>query len=160
VAERPGYRIKQHLPHRVRIHFVDRLLPEQLRSVIWLLEHHHPGAVVRQASSGQGLVICSRDPAQPLLDPLARLEQALSAAPAHLPEPPPTALQRLLRQSHQGTLKLLISLAIAGWALPVLPGTPFFLLAWWLGWRPETARDQRKSSSTQGAATRAAQQSS
>jgi hypothetical protein len=32
---------------------------------------------------------------------------------------------------------VLMALAIAGWALPILPGTPFFLLAWWMGWRPE-----------------------
>lgn len=34
-----------------------------------------------------------------------------------------------------------MALAIAGWALPILPGTPFFLMAWWLGWRPEKRAD-------------------
>lgn len=52
------------------------------------------------------------------------------------------ALMRLLRQSRQGSQKVLIALAIAGWALPILPGTPFFLLAWWLGWRPEQRTDR------------------
>jgi hypothetical protein len=36
----------------------------------------------------------------------------------------------------QGSIKLFLGLAVAGWVLPVLPGTPFFLVAWWLGWRP------------------------
>jgi hypothetical protein len=64
---------------------------------------------------------------------------------AHLIELPPQGLQKLIRQSRQGTLKLLITLAIAGWALPILPGPPFFLLAWWMGWRPEP-----KTSTTSG----------
>jgi hypothetical protein len=83
---------------------------------------------------------------------------------AHLSELPPQGVQKLIRQSHQGTLKLLITLAIAGWALPILPGTPFFLLAWWMGWRPEPRAvnaigpadvDQDKPISSQGASMRA-----
>lgn len=134
---RNTYRVKHRLPHRVRIDFGERLTPEQMRSVIWLLEHHDPDATVRPAASGHGLVICSRNPEQPLIDPLPRLEQVLRQPVAHLSEPPPQGMQKWIRQSHQGTLKLLITLAIAGWALPILPGTPFFLLAWWMGWRPE-----------------------
>jgi hypothetical protein len=145
VTTQPTYRVKHRLPHRVRIDFGERLSPEQLRSVIWLLEHHDPAAVVRPAASGHGLVICSTSPDQPLHDPLARLDQVLCEPVAHLIELPPQGLQKLIRQSRQGTLKLLITLAIAGWALPILPGTPFFLLAWWMGWRPEP-----KTSTTNG----------
>ena len=137
MTERTAYRVIHHLPHRLRIDFGERLSPEQLRSVIWLLEHSDPGMVVREAASGHGLVICSRDPQRPLPDPLPRLDQVLGQPVAHLPELPPTGVDKLLRQSRQGTIKVLITLAIAGWALPVLPGTPFFLLAWWMGWRPE-----------------------
>lgn len=158
----PSYQVKHQLPHRVRIDFEARLSEEQLRSVIWLLEHHDPGAVVRPVAGGHGLVICSRNPARPLDDPLPRLEQVLEGPMAHLPELPPKGLNRLIRQSRQGTLKVLITLAIAGWILPILPGTPFFLLAWWMGWRPEPrpARsaadpDQENPSSSQGASTRA-----
>jgi len=137
VTRRNAYRVKHRLPHRVRVDFGERLSPEQMRSVIWLLEHHDPDATVRPAASGHGLVICSRNPEHPLNDPLPRLEQVLQQPVAHLNEPPPLGIQKLIRQSHQGTLKILITLAIAGWALPILPGTPFFLLAWWMGWRPE-----------------------
>jgi len=126
VTTQSTYRVKHRLPHRVRIDFGERLSPEQLRSVIWLLEHHDPGAVVRPAASGHGLVICSTSPDQPLIDPLPRLDQVLCEPVAHLIELPPQGLQKLIRQSRQGTLKLLITLAIAGWALPILPGTPFF----------------------------------
>ena len=32
----------------------------------------------------------------------------------------------------------MIVMAILGWILPILPGTPFFFVAWWLGWRPSS----------------------
>jgi hypothetical protein len=137
VTTRQSYRVKHRLPHRVRIDFGERLSSEQLRSMVWMLENHDPVAVVRSAASGHGLVICSSSPDQPLIDPLPRLDQVLCEPVAHLIELPPQGFQKLIRQSRQGTLKLLITLAIAGWVLPILPGTPFFLLAWWMGWRPE-----------------------
>ena len=159
---RNAYRVKHRLPHRVRIDFGERLTSEQMRSVIWLLEHHDPDATVRPAASGRGLVICSRNPEQPLIDPLPTLDQVLRQPVAHLSELPPQGVEKWIRQSHQGTLKLLITLAIAGWALPILPGTPFFLLAWWMGWRPEPRSgngsdqsDQDKPISSQGATMRA-----
>jgi len=154
VTSRPTYRVKHRLPHRVRIDFGEQLSPEQMRSVIWLLEHHDPGAVVRPAASGHGLVICSASPDQPLVDPLPRLDRVLGEPVAHLSELPPQGLQKLIRQSHQGTLKVLITLAIAGWALPILPGTPFFLLAWWMGWRPEPRASSASTSSDPSAQDR------
>ena len=48
-------------------------------------------------------------------------------------------------RSRQGSIKVLMALAIAGWILPILPGTPFFLLAWWLGWRPEPEQEAEAS---------------
>ena len=73
------------------------------------------------------------------------LDAALRAPSPHGPAEPPTALQRWLMQSRQGSIKVLMALAIAGWVLPILPGTPFFLLAWWLGWRPEPEQEPEAS---------------
>ena len=164
MPERATYRVKHQLPHRLRIDFGERLSPEQLRSVIWLIEHSDTDVLVRQAASGHGLVISSRTPQRPLPEPLQRLDHILGQPVAHLPETPPTGVDKLWRQSRQGTIKVLITLAIAGWALPVLPGTPFFLLAWWMGWRPEArstpnpdheVRDQENPISNQGESIRA-----
>jgi hypothetical protein len=165
----PSYQVRHQLAHRVRIDFGQRLTAEQLRSVIWLLEDHDPDALVRPAAAGHGLVISSRCPGRPLQDPLPRLELLLDTPLAHLPEPPPRGVLTLIRQSREGTVRLLISLAIAGWVLPILPGTPFFLLAWWLGWRPEPRPSasppgaeaaQPKAISSQGGLSRAERQSS
>ena len=156
--------MRHRLPHRLRIDFGERLSPEQMRSVLWLLEHHFPNAVLREAASGHGLVISSRSISEPLEDPLPRVQAMLDHPIAQLPEPPPPAWQQWVRQSRQGTLNVLMALAIAGWALPILPGTPFFLLAWWMGWRPEPKpsqadpADQSNSTTSQGASIRADRQ--
>lgn len=147
-----AYAIRHRLPHRIRVQFEQPLSEPRLRSVIWLLSHQLADTTIRPYASGRGLVICSNDPTCPLDEPLAALDAVLSQPTAHLAEPPPIALVRLLRQTRQGSLRVLIALAIAGWALPVLPGTPFFLLAWWLGWRPEpTNADNAQPGSLQSA---------
>jgi cytochrome b561 len=73
------------------------------------------------------------------------VESALRAPDPHGPSEPPKALQRWLTQGRHGSIKVLMALAVAGWVLPILPGTPFFLLAWLLGWRPEPEQDQEIS---------------
>lgn len=134
-------RIRHQLPHRLRVDFGEPLSPGDLRSLIWHLEQQHPAAIIRPTSSRQGLVIVSRDPADPLTDPLGSLESLLSQPLTPIPEPAPTGWQLFLAESLQRSRQLLIALAIAGWVLPILPGTPFFLLAWWIGWRPEAKNE-------------------
>ena len=162
------YGVRHQLPHRIRIRFHRQLSPQHLRSLIWLLEQHVPEAQVRTVAAGLGVVISSVDATATLVNPLPWIDQALASPPVPLPEPPPTRFVRLMRQSHQGSLKVLMALAIAGWALPILPGTPFFLLAWGMGWRPEPIPGRarpggrsahKKSISSQGETTLAAWQS-
>lgn len=130
-------RIRHQLPHRLRVDFGEPLSPGEIRSLIWHLEQLHPTATIRSSSSRQGLVIVNRHPEAHLIDPLGSLETLLAQPLTPIPEPAPTGWQLFLAESLQRSRQLLIALAIAGWVLPILPGTPFFLLAWWIGWRPE-----------------------
>ncbi|MFM7265053.1 MAG: hypothetical protein ACKOZW_05585 [Cyanobium sp.] len=162
------FRIRHQLPHRLRVAFGEQLNPGDLRSLIWHLERQHPEAIVRPTSLRQGLVIASRHSLHPLDDPVGSLEALLAKPLTIIPEPEPRGWKRGLAGSLQRSRELLIALAIAGWVLPILPGTPFFLLAWWMGWRPEAKNDpnssldgepggddQAKSITSQGDSTRA-----
>jgi len=54
------------------------------------------------------------------------------------PSCPPTRFESFCLQGIQVGIKTSLTLAVLGWVLPILPGTPFFLVAWLLGWRPSS----------------------
>ena len=56
------------------------------------------------------------------------------------PERPPTKLDLLIIDSKKISAQAMLVLAFLGWILPVMPGTPFFLIAWALGWRPKGSK--------------------
>lgn len=134
--------IRHQLPHRLRLHCSTELSPAQLELISLQLDCLHPGVQVRATAHRRGVVI-SHDPAVVICPALAAglLQAALEAQQLHGPATPPTPWELWLGQTRQSSIKVLMALAIAGWALPILPGTPFFLMAWWLGWRPEQSAD-------------------
>ena len=138
--------IRHQLPHRLRLDCAQELSNEQLHLIEAALQQLQPDWLVRTAAHRRGLVVSSL-PEQRVCPAVVAhlLDAALRAPSLHGPAEPPTALQRWLMRSRQGSIKVLMALAIAGWILPILPGTPFFLLAWWLGWRPEPEQEAEAS---------------
>lgn len=132
-----GVIIRHQLPHRLRIDLPDPLTAERLELISSHFALIQPDVIVRSTSHGSGLVVSGSIDERVCPALVISLVQASMQAPAmHGPSTPPTAWQIWLGSTRQGSIKVLMALAVAGWALPVLPGTPFFLLAWWLGWRP------------------------
>lgn len=144
-----AYVVEHRLHHRVRIRFRRPLTPQRMQSLLWLMEQHQAGIALRSACSGRGLVLWCLDPEQSIHQGLQLLEQTIQLPPAHLAAAPKQGLPGVLQRSRLGGIRILMALAVAGWALPVLPGTPFFLMAWWLGWRPPQP-SQRNTTSTNG----------
>jgi len=138
--------IRHQLPHRLRLDCPQELSNAQLLLITAALNQLEPDWLVRAAAHRRGLVVSSL-PEQRLCPAVVAglVDAALRAPDPHGPTEPPTAFQRWLDQSRQGSIKVLMALAIAGWVLPILPGTPFFLLAWWLGWRPEPEQEPEAS---------------
>ncbi len=134
--------IRHHLPHRLRVHLATPITQDRLELIAALLEHVNPGLSVRSTAHRRGLVVAA-DTDQLVCPALviSLVELSLQAPDPHGPSVPPSAWQRWLGSTRQGSIKVLMALAVAGWALPVLPGTPFFLLAWWLGWRPQPSTE-------------------
>ncbi|MFM8525399.1 MAG: hypothetical protein ACKOCM_07240 [Cyanobacteriota bacterium] len=132
--------IRHQLPHRLRLACSRELSGAELELVTAQLVLLHPDLVVRPTAHRRGVVITRPD--DTLLCPalaVCQLAAVIRADEIHGPALPPSAFSLWLDDTRQGSIKVLMALAIAGWALPILPGTPFFLMAWWLGWRPETA---------------------
>jgi hypothetical protein len=135
------------LPHRLRFRFQPAISPQSRIQIEAALEQHWVPLHWRDINQGQGLVIYSD---QHTLSPKTIIEViqgALSQPKVHQVAPPPSRWHRAKQGLRQGSIKLFLALAIAGWVLPILPGTPFFLVAWWLGWRPP-AKEQEVASPT------------
>lgn len=140
--------IRHQLPHRLRFDCPQPLSSEQLLLLQIAVQQIDSSWLVRAAAHRHGLVVSSPEDNRLCPALVAGLVMAAVSAPdLHGAAQPPTATERWLGRTRQGSIKVLMALAIAGWALPILPGTPFFLLAWWLGWRPDPKRalDQEDS---------------
>lgn len=138
-----GAEVVHHLPHRIRLKFREPLAGPQLHRIRHHFQQSCPALAIRVVGSGYGLVIQGSNPQLELeiAEVYALLLEAYEADPLHTVAPPPTVLEIGLEKARQGSIKLFLGLAIAGWILPILPGTPFFLVAWWLGWRPPAKAD-------------------
>jgi hypothetical protein len=111
------------LPGRMRLRFQPPLPVHQAMGLQERLSSTWPGLTFRLWGLGQGLVVYNGSvPLSPdLIDELTAL---VSEPVEHTPH------------WRDSLIEALMVLAILGWALPVLPGTPFFLLALALrGWR-------------------------
>jgi hypothetical protein len=134
-----GLTIRHQLPHRLRFDSAEPLSAERLQLIQTVFQELEPRWLVRGAAHRHGLVVSCHEEERLCPALVAGLVHAAVQAPdPHGPAEPPTAMGRWLGQTRQGSIKVLMALAVAGWALPILPGTPFFLLAWWLGWRPDS----------------------
>ena len=130
----------------MRLFFSEPLTAFKRRQINWAFEHNTPLLKLRWCDLGQGLVVVSSDGSVTPEYIVDLLEQALNSAPVQLVSKPPTELEQFVGQARQGSIKVFLFLAIAGYVLPILPGTPFLLMAWWLGWRPAPSTPEPGSS--------------
>jgi hypothetical protein len=139
-----GAEVVHHLSHRIRLRFREPLTGPQLNQIRHHFQQSCPALAIRVVGSGFGLVIHASDFQLELeiSEVYDLLLEAWEAGSLHTVAPPPTVLEIGLEKTRQASIKLLLGLAIAGWILPILPGTPFFLVAWWLGWRPPAEAEE------------------
>lgn len=129
--------IKHVTPNRVRFIFSNTLSPLDYLFLNSTFSYYYPYLVLRQASLGRGCVVVSaQDHRIDAKKIQIWLDQYFLSIQPQGPIPPPTKLQRVGDQTKKISIQAMLVLALLGWILPILPGTPFFLMAWWLGWRP------------------------
>ena len=121
----------------MRFIFSNTLSPLEYLFLNSTFSYYYPYLILRQASLGQGCVVVSiQDHCIDAIKIQTWLDQYFLSPFPQGPIPPPTKLERVGRQTKKISIQAMLVLALLGWVLPILPGTPFFLMAWWLGWRP------------------------
>ena len=131
--------IKHETLQRVRFKFQRSLKLEEFDLLRSTFSLYFPDLCLYPSSLRSGCVICCIDESHTssklLLD---FFNDFFAGCSPHGPACPPSRFESFRLQTTQAGIKASLFLAVLGWILPVLPGTPFFLMAWWLGWRPST----------------------
>ena len=131
--------IKHETPQRVRFKFQRSLEREEFDLLKSTFSLYFPDLCLFPSSLRSGCVVCRIDgghiSSKSLLD---FLNDFFAGCTPQGPACPPSRFESFRLQTIQAGINASLFLAVLGWILPVLPGTPFFLMAWWLGWRPST----------------------
>ena len=101
----------------------------------------YPEIALTQSSNFNGCILISLSSEKLMADEFLRwfdtyFQQVEALGPAR----PPTKVDLLLLNTKKFSAQAMLVLAFLGWILPVMPGTPFFLIAWALGWRPKGSK--------------------
>lgn len=130
---------------RIRFKFPRSLKPEEFDLLRSTFSSHFPGLFLFPSSLRSGCVIRAVDGETLSSDLLLDfLKDFFAGGFPQGPPCPPSRLESFRLQTIQVGIKASLVMAILGWMLPVLPGTPFFLLAWWLGWRPSSDSSEER----------------
>ena len=130
---------------RVRFKFPRSLKPEEFELLSSTFLSHFPRLFLFPSSLRSGCVIRASDGESLRSDILLGfLNSLFTGSFPQGPPCPPSRLESFRLQSIQVGIKASLVLAVLGWILPVLPGTPFFLVAWWLGWRPSSDSSEKR----------------
>ena len=132
--------VKHRIFGRARFHWLKKFSFHEMHFMECSFLFRFPGCRFRPVSDNCGCVIHFDEGAdQTLFIQLKNwISDFLEFAECQGPPLPPSKTDLLIDKVKGWTAQLMIVLAILGWILPILPGTPFFLIAWWLGWRPSS----------------------
>ena len=131
--------IKHATKTRLRYKFPRTLSTQEFNLLHATVAYRYPGLEIFPSSFRSGCVVRRKSykqiDSEVLLDELDGFFQECFPFG---PEPPPTRFESFRLQAVNVSIQGSLILAVLGWILPILPGTPFFLVAWWLGWRPSS----------------------
>ena len=132
--------VKHRVFGRVRFIWEKKYTSHEIKLMELSFLYHFPGCRFRSASGNTGCVVLFDESSDQLLcDQVTDwIQNFIDFAECQGPLLPPSKSDILIDKVKGWTAQSMIVLAILGWILPILPGTPFFFVAWWLGWRPSS----------------------
>ena len=100
-----------------------------------------PNYTLRQCNQGYGCVVTCSNDSTLIADELKNwLMLFFKMELVQGPCSPPTLWQLRRKKLNHILIQMMMFFAIMGWILPIMPGTPFFLIAWSMGWRPPNSK--------------------
>lgn len=132
--------VKHRIFGRVRFHWLKRISLHEMHFMECSFLFRFSTCRFRPVAGNCGCVIHFDEGADQTLFSQFKhwISDFLEFAACQGPQLPPSKTDLLIDKAKGWTAQSMIIMAILGWLLPILPGTPFFLIAWWLGWRPSS----------------------
>ena len=131
------FKVSSRINNRIRITFIKTADSKLVQKIISYTNFYFPSIVINSSSFYSGFIITGFKSNSELEKVLSSIDKFYENPFELIIKKPPTVKELRTLYFKEKTISLMLFLSIVGFILPLIPGTPFLLIAWSLGWRPK-----------------------
>ena len=136
------FKVSSNINNRVRITFIKTADSQLVNKIICYTNYYFPNISIKTSLFCTGYILTGFKRKSEIKTVLSAIDKFFKNPLPLTIQKPPTAKEIRIFHLKEKTISLMIFLSVIGFILPLIPGTPFLLIAWSLGWRPKEDQEQ------------------
>ena len=131
------FKVSSKINNRVRITFIKTANSKLINKLFNYTNYYFPSINIKTCLFSTGFIITGFKHNSEIETVLSSIDKFFENPLELTIDKPPTEKELRIIYFKEKTISLMIFLSVIGFILPLIPGTPFLLIAWSLGWRPK-----------------------